>query len=58
MPHAWLSSPILAQLNCGVIVVDDAYQIHYLNAFIERHANLQLSAGAGPVLVPGVSGLT
>ncbi len=50
MPHAWLSSPILAQLNCGVIVVDDAYQIHYLNAFIERHANLQLSAVLGQSL--------
>jgi diguanylate cyclase (GGDEF)-like protein len=43
MPQAWLSSPILAQLNSGVIVIDDEYNIHYANAFIERHASLQLA---------------
>jgi len=47
MPHAWLNSPILAQLNSGVIVVDDEYRIHYLNAFIERHASVQLSEVQG-----------
>jgi transcriptional regulator with PAS, ATPase and Fis domain len=50
MPHAWLSSPILSQLNSGVIVVDDEYQIHYLNSFIERHASLQLSEVQGKSL--------
>ena len=43
MSHAMLSSPILAALNSGVIVVDDEYNIQYLNAFIERHGNLQLA---------------
>lgn len=43
MSQAWLSSPILAQLNSGVIVIDDEYQIHYVNAFIERHASVQLT---------------
>ena len=47
MSHAWLNSPILSQLNSGVIVVDDEYQIHYLNAFIERHASLQLAEVQG-----------
>jgi diguanylate cyclase (GGDEF)-like protein len=50
MQHAWLCSPILSQLNSGVIVVDDEYQIHYLNSFIERHASLQLSEVQGKSL--------
>ena len=33
-----------------VIVVDDEYQIHYLNSFIERHASLQLSEVQGKSL--------
>jgi len=47
MQHASLSSPILAQLNSGVLVIDDEYRIRYLNAFLERHANLALSDVAG-----------
>ena len=50
MSHAMLSSPVLAQLNSGVIVVDDEYNIHYLNTFIERHGNLQLAEVAGKSL--------
>jgi diguanylate cyclase (GGDEF)-like protein len=50
MSEAWFESPILAQLNSGVIVVDDEYRIHYLNAFIERHANLQLAEIKGQSL--------
>ena len=50
MSHAMLSSPILAALNSGVIVIDDEYNIQYLNAFIERHGNLQLSSVLGKSL--------
>ncbi|MFN6261593.1 MAG: diguanylate cyclase [Chromatiaceae bacterium] len=50
MSHAMLSSPILAALNSGVIVVDDEYNIQYLNAFIERHGNLQLAGVLGKSL--------
>lgn len=50
MPQAWLSSPILAQLNSGVIVIDDEFQIHYVNAFIERHASVQLAEIRGQSL--------
>lgn len=45
-----LSNPVLAALNSGVIVVDDEYNIRYFNAFIERHANLQLEKVAGKSL--------
>lgn len=45
-----LSNPVLAALNSGVIVVDDEYNIRYFNAFIERHANLQLAQVAGKSL--------
>ena len=47
MSHIGLISPILAQLNSGVVVVDDEYNVHYLNNFMERHASLQLSQVAG-----------
>ena len=50
MPQAWLSSPILAQLNSGVIVIDDEFQIHYVNAFIERHGSVQLAEVRGQSL--------
>lgn len=50
MSHAMLSSPILAALNSGVIVIDDEYNIQYLNAFIERHGNLQLASVLGKSL--------
>ncbi|MDZ7870208.1 MAG: diguanylate cyclase [Rheinheimera sp.] len=50
MSHAMLSSPILAALNSGVIVIDDEYNIQYLNAFIERHGNLQLAGVLGKSL--------
>lgn len=50
MSHAMLSSPILAALNSGVIVIDDEYNIQYLNAFIERHGNLQLAGVVGKSL--------
>ncbi len=50
MSETWFQSPILAQLNSGVIVVDDEYRIHYLNAFIERHASLQLAEIKGQSL--------
>ncbi len=43
-------NPVLAALNSGVIVIDDEYNIRYLNAFIERHGNLQLSEVAGKSL--------
>lgn len=39
-----LSSPVLAQLNSGVVVIDSDFRIHYVNAFMERHANVSLAA--------------
>jgi transcriptional regulator with PAS, ATPase and Fis domain len=33
-----------------VVVVDDEYNVHYLNNFMERHASLQLSQVAGQSL--------
>lgn len=50
MPHAMLSSPILAALNSGVIVIDDEYNIRYVNSFIERHGNVQLAEIVGSSL--------
>jgi len=50
MPHAMLSSPILAALNSGVIVIDDEYNIRYVNSFIERHGNMQLAEVQGSSL--------
>jgi len=50
MSHISLISPILAQLNSGVVVVDDEYNVHYLNNFMERHASLQLSQIVGQSL--------
>lgn len=47
MPHSSLSNPILAQLNSGVLVIDDEYRIRYINAFVERHANLALAEVLG-----------
>lgn len=43
MDHSWLSHPILARLNSGVIVIDDEYRIVFLNHFIERHASMALA---------------
>lgn len=43
MDHSWLSHPILARLNSGVIVIDDEYRIVFLNHFIERHASVALA---------------
>ncbi len=50
MSQAMLNNPLLAALNSGVIVIDDEYNIRYLNAFIERHGNLQLSEVEGKSL--------
>jgi diguanylate cyclase (GGDEF)-like protein len=50
MSQAMLSSPILAALNSGVIVIDDEYNIRYVNSFIERHGNVQLAEIVGSSL--------
>jgi diguanylate cyclase (GGDEF)-like protein len=42
MDHSWLSHPVLARLNSGVIVIDDEYRVVFLNHFIERHASISL----------------
>ncbi|WP_337879136.1 diguanylate cyclase [Rheinheimera sp.] len=42
MNETWLFGPVLNQLNSGVLVVDPAFRLVYLNHFLERHAKLQL----------------
>ena len=50
MAQIGLTSPILSQLNSGVVVIDDEYNIQFINNFIERHANVQLNQIVGQSL--------
>ncbi|MFC4655204.1 diguanylate cyclase [Rheinheimera marina] len=42
MSESWLFGPVLSQLNSGILVVDTAFRLVYINHFLERHAKLQL----------------
>mgnify|MGYP006170707595 CR=1 FL=1 len=35
----WLLQPLLAQLNTGVLVLNDQHQIVFFNQFIEQQKN-------------------
>ncbi len=50
MSDNWLSGPVLEQLNSGVLVVDEQFQLVYLNSFLQRHAAVQLSDVKGKSL--------
>jgi len=50
MSEDWLSAPLLNQLNSGVVVVDEAYQLIYMNAFLQRHAAVHLHEAVGKSL--------
>lgn len=41
MPMENLLKPLLAQLNSGVLVIDEQYRLVYINQFIARRANVQ-----------------
>lgn len=43
MQFDWLLSPLLMQLNTGVLVLDAAHRIVFFNQFISRRADVQLS---------------
>lgn len=43
MSEDWLAGPVLEQLNCGVLVVDEQFQLVYLNTFLQRHSSVQLA---------------
>lgn len=38
-----LLQPLLAQLNTGVLVLDDQYQVVFINQFVARRADIQLT---------------
>lgn len=42
MSEDWLTGPVLDQLNSGVLVVDEQFQLVYLNTFLQRHSSVQL----------------
>ena len=42
--------PLLAQLNSGVVVLDNQYRLVFFNQFIARRANLILAAVQGQSL--------
>lgn len=42
MSENWLTGPVLEQLNSGVLVVDEEFQLVYLNSFLQRHSGVQL----------------
>ncbi|RVT46583.1 sensor domain-containing diguanylate cyclase [Rheinheimera sediminis] len=50
MSEDWLTGPVLEQLNSGVLVVDEQFQLVYLNSFLQRHSCVQLSEVKGKSL--------
>lgn len=50
MSDDWLTGPILEQLNSGVLVVDEEFQLVYLNTFLQRHSSVQLTEAKGKSL--------
>jgi diguanylate cyclase (GGDEF)-like protein len=50
MSEDWLTGPVLEQLNSGVLVVDEQFQLVYLNTFLQRHSSVQLSEVKGKSL--------
>jgi len=50
MSENWLTGPVLEQLNSGVLVVDEQFQLVYLNSFLQRHSSVQLSEVKGKSL--------
>lgn len=50
MSNDWLTGPILEQLNSGVLVVDEDFQLVYLNSFLQRHSSVQLTEVKGKSL--------
>lgn len=46
----WLLQPLLAQLNTGVLVLDQRFRIVFFNHFIARRADLELADVQGKVL--------
>ena len=50
MSEDWLTGPILEQLNSGVLVVDEQFQLVYLNTFLQRHSSVQLVEAKGQSL--------
>jgi diguanylate cyclase (GGDEF)-like protein len=39
----WLLQPLLAQLNTGVLVLDEQYHVVFFNQFVARRADIQLA---------------
>ena len=50
MSEDWLTGPVLEQLNSGVLVVDEQFQLVYLNAFLQRYSSVQLADVKGQSL--------
>lgn len=50
MSEDWLTGPVLEQLNSGVLVVDEQFQLVYLNSFLQRHSSVQLAETKGKSL--------
>lgn len=50
MSDNWLTGPVLEQLNSGVLVVDEQFQLVYLNCFLQRHGSVQLDEVRGQSL--------
>lgn len=50
MSDDWLTGPILEQLSSGVLVVDEEFQLVYLNTFLQRHSSVQLTEAKGKSL--------
>jgi diguanylate cyclase (GGDEF)-like protein len=50
MSEDWLTGPVLAQLNSGVLVLDEECRIVYLNGFLQRHSAMQLDDVKGKSL--------